>query len=151
MQPFRLAPGFSNDPVMRAAGARPDQRASEIRTFAAKTRGKRLDRQTGERPESDQLAPKVMTLIAEGRSYRWIARKLGISKNTVSDIVQRFRRQDSKPWKPLSIKEISLLFAGSAFPWWVAGGHAIEQFVGSAFRSHGDVDVLMLRRDSVAA
>ncbi|MDM6887003.1 helix-turn-helix domain-containing protein [Enterobacter asburiae] len=26
---------------------------------------------------------------AEGRSYRWIARELGISKNTVADIVQR--------------------------------------------------------------
>ncbi|MFB8482799.1 helix-turn-helix domain-containing protein [Klebsiella michiganensis] len=26
---------------------------------------------------------------AEGRSYRWIARELGISKNTVADIVKR--------------------------------------------------------------
>nr|WP_241379619.1 hypothetical protein [Klebsiella pneumoniae] len=28
---------------------------------------------------------------AEGRSYRWIARERGISKNTVADIVQRHR------------------------------------------------------------
>ncbi|MDH7804610.1 MULTISPECIES: recombinase family protein [unclassified Rhizobium] len=59
---------------------------------AAKARGKRLGRQTGERPKSDRLAPKVMALIAEGRSYRWIARDLGISKNTVGDIVNRERR-----------------------------------------------------------
>lgn len=58
---------------------------------AAKARGKALGRQTGERPKSDRLAPKVMSLIAEGRSYRWIARDLGISKNTVADIVQRNR------------------------------------------------------------
>jgi DNA-binding CsgD family transcriptional regulator len=32
-----------------------------------------------------------MTLNAEGRSYRWIARDLGISKNTVADIVKRNR------------------------------------------------------------
>ncbi|WP_286161622.1 helix-turn-helix domain-containing protein [Sinorhizobium sp. NFACC03] len=29
--------------------------------------------------------------MAEGRSYRWIARDLGISKNTVSDVVRRNR------------------------------------------------------------
>lgn len=58
---------------------------------AAKARGKKLGRQIGERPKSDRLAPKVMTLIAEGRSYRWIARDLGISKNTVAEIAKRNR------------------------------------------------------------
>ena len=58
---------------------------------AAKARGKKLGRQAGERPKSDRLASKVMTLNAEGRSYRWIARDLGISKNTVADIVKRNR------------------------------------------------------------
>ncbi|MGP4670100.1 recombinase family protein [Agrobacterium pusense] len=58
---------------------------------AAKARGKRLGRQTGERPKSDRLAPKVLALVAEGRSYRWIARDLGISKNTVVSIVHRNR------------------------------------------------------------
>lgn len=56
---------------------------------AAKARGKILGRQVGERPKSDRLAPKVMALIAEGRSYRWIARDLWISKNTVGDIAKR--------------------------------------------------------------
>jgi putative DNA-invertase from lambdoid prophage Rac len=58
---------------------------------AAKARGKKLGRQIGERPKSDRLAPKVMALVAEGRSYRWIARDLGISKNTVSDVAKRNR------------------------------------------------------------
>ena len=42
---------------------------------------------------SDRLAPKVMALIAEGRSYRWIARDLGISKNTVLAIAKRAQPQ----------------------------------------------------------
>ncbi|HLP68642.1 MAG TPA: recombinase family protein [Rhizobium sp.] len=56
---------------------------------AAKARGKKLGRQTGQRPKSDRLAPRVLAFVAEGRSYRWIARDLGISKNTVADIVKR--------------------------------------------------------------
>ena len=58
---------------------------------AARARGKKLGRQPGQRPKSDRLAPKVIELVAEGRSYRWIARELGISKNTVGEIVKRHR------------------------------------------------------------
>jgi len=58
---------------------------------AARARGKKLGRQPGQRPKSDKLAPKVLALIEEGRSYRWIARDLGISKNTVGAIVKRHR------------------------------------------------------------
>lgn len=60
---------------------------------AARARGKKLGRQPGQRPKSDKLAPKVLQAVAEGRSYRWIARDLGISKNTVTEIVKR-RRQN---------------------------------------------------------
>ena len=58
---------------------------------AAKARGKRLGRQPGQRPKSDRLAPKVLALVAERRSYRLIGRELGLSKNTVADIVKRNR------------------------------------------------------------
>lgn len=64
---------------------------------AAKARGKVLGRQKGERPKSDRLAPKVLALVAEKRSYRWIARDLGISKNTVAAIVQRDKVGPSLP------------------------------------------------------
>ena len=58
---------------------------------AAKARGKRLDRQPGHRPKSDRLASKVIALVAKGRSYRLIGREIGLSKNTVADIVKRHR------------------------------------------------------------
>lgn len=58
---------------------------------AAKARGKRLGRRPGERPKSDRLAPRVLALVVKGRSYRLIGRELGLSKNTVSEIVKRHR------------------------------------------------------------
>ena len=66
---------------------------------AAKARGKRLGRQPGQRPKSDRLGPKVLALVAAGRSYRLIGRELGLSKNTVTAIVKRTRaeRPSAKP------------------------------------------------------
>ena len=58
---------------------------------AAKARGARLGRQPGDRPKSDRLAPKVLALVAQGRSYRLIGRETGLSKNTVAEIVKRNR------------------------------------------------------------
>lgn len=58
---------------------------------AARARGRKLGRQVGTRPTSDKLAPKVIEAVDAGRSYRWIARDLGISKNTVTGIVRRHR------------------------------------------------------------
>ena len=59
---------------------------------AAKARGKLLGRQPGERPKSDRLRPKVLALIEQGRSYRLIGREVGLSKNTVAEIVKRSRQ-----------------------------------------------------------
>lgn len=59
---------------------------------AARARGKKLGRQPGQRPKADKFAPKVIQAVAEGRSYRWIARDLGISKNTVTEIIKRHRQ-----------------------------------------------------------
>ena len=58
---------------------------------AARARGRKLWRQPDQRPKSDRLAPRVLLLVGEGRSYRWIARDVGISKNTVGEIVKRDR------------------------------------------------------------
>jgi putative DNA-invertase from lambdoid prophage Rac len=58
---------------------------------AAKARGKRLGRRPGQRIKSDRLAPRVIRLVEAGGSYRKIARELGISKNTVTEIMKRHR------------------------------------------------------------
>ncbi|SDX81505.1 Resolvase, N terminal domain [Ruegeria halocynthiae] len=59
---------------------------------AARARGKKLGRQPGQRPKSDKLSPHVIQAVADGRSYCWIARDLGISKNTVTEIMKRHRQ-----------------------------------------------------------
>ena len=61
---------------------------------AAKACGRKLGRQPGQRPKSDRLAPKVLTLVTQGRSYRLIGREVGLSKNTVFAIVKRDRARD---------------------------------------------------------
>lgn len=60
-------------------------------------------------------------------------------------------REHLKPWQPLPPEDVGRLFAEAGFPWWIAGGHAIEQFAGRPLREHGDTDVLLLRRDRAAA
>jgi len=57
----------------------------------AKARGKKLGGQPGQRPKSDRLAPKVLALIAQDRSYHLVGREVGLSKNTVASIVKRTR------------------------------------------------------------
>lgn len=59
---------------------------------AARARGKKLGRQPGQRPKSDKVAEKVVNAVAMGRSYRWIAHDLAISKNTVLEIMKRHRQ-----------------------------------------------------------
>jgi hypothetical protein len=51
------------------------------------------------------------------------------------------------PWDPMTPAEVAALLGPLAAPWWVAGGWAIELFLGYTVRPHGDVDVLLLRRD----
>ena len=55
-----------------------------------------------------------------------------------------------KPWRPLNPLQVADLFCGAPFPSWIAGGFAIELAVGHSIRAHGDIDVLVLRRDHVA-
>jgi hypothetical protein len=53
----------------------------------------------------------------------------------------------SDTWQPLTIAEVRSRFASIDLPWWVAGGHAIDLFVGWVTRTHDDIDVEMFRSD----
>ncbi|MFG2812773.1 nucleotidyltransferase domain-containing protein [Streptomyces sp. NPDC048410] len=48
---------------------------------------------------------------------------------------------------PERSEEMATIFVKAGFPWWIAGGYAIELAVGRELRPHGDLDVLVLRRD----
>ena len=55
---------------------------------AARARGVLLGRQVGQRP-SDKKANSVLAMHRDGLSYRLIGRNVGLSKNTVMDIIRR--------------------------------------------------------------
>ncbi len=52
-------------------------------------------------------------------------------------------------WDPLTPQQVVDLFWASPVrpSWWIAGGYAIELFVGRSLRQHADIDVMILRRD----
>jgi hypothetical protein len=53
-------------------------------------------------------------------------------------------------WRPLIPSAIQSLFKDASFPWWIAGGWAIDLYLGHKTRHHEDIDVQVLRRDQSA-
>ncbi|GHO87374.1 nucleotidyltransferase domain-containing protein [Dictyobacter formicarum] len=53
-------------------------------------------------------------------------------------------------WQPWGPHEVAQLFAAVTVPWWIAGGWALDLFVGEQTREHDDIDVQFLRRDQQA-
>lgn len=56
---------------------------------------------------------------------------------------------DEHQWAPLSPHEVAELLADLTVPWWIAGGWAIDLFLGRQTRPHADVDVLVRRADQL--
>ena len=52
-----------------------------------------------------------------------------------------------RPWRP---REVAAFFASLHAPWWIAGGWAIDLFLGRQTREYEDIDVQILRRDQHA-
>ena len=53
-------------------------------------------------------------------------------------------------WDPLRPEDADVEFATWAAPWWVAGGWAIDLVLGRQTREHGDLDLVVLRRDQAS-
>lgn len=54
-------------------------------------------------------------------------------------------------WQPLPIAEVAQLFSGAPFTWGLAGGYAVEQFLGRSIREHGDIDIVIFRDEQQQA
>jgi len=50
-------------------------------------------------------------------------------------------------WSPLSVAAVQQLFYGAPFSWALAGGYAVEQFLGTCIRAHDDIDIIVFRDD----
>lgn len=51
------------------------------------------------------------------------------------------------PWEPLSPGDVAEMMTGVGVRWWIAGGFALEAFVGRSWRGHEDIDIGVLARD----
>jgi hypothetical protein len=56
---------------------------------------------------------------------------------------------DLGPWEPMMPAEVGDLLRSAACPWWIAGGWAIDLYLGRQTRVHSDIDVLVLRDDQL--
>jgi hypothetical protein len=50
-------------------------------------------------------------------------------------------------WEPLSVVEVQHLLRDAPFAWGLAGGYAVEQFLGTPIRAHDDIDIVVFRED----
>jgi hypothetical protein len=50
----------------------------------------------------------------------------------------------------IAVDRATRVLEGAAFPWWVAGGWALDLHLGSSIRPRKDVDLAILRRDQSA-
>jgi hypothetical protein len=54
---------------------------------------------------------------------------------------------ENSRWEPLTPQEVADLLRGSGFPWWIAGGWALDLFMGRQTRAHTDIEIALFRGD----
>lgn len=57
---------------------------------------------------------------------------------------------DENNWQPLTVTEVAKVFSEIKCDWAVAGGWAIDLFLGKQTRNHSDIDILIQRNDQMA-
>jgi hypothetical protein len=50
-------------------------------------------------------------------------------------------------WLPMTVAEVVQCFEHAPFRWGLAGGYAVEQFLGVPVRAHSDIDIVAFRTD----
>jgi hypothetical protein len=52
-------------------------------------------------------------------------------------------------WEPIAVEELIKILKNSRAPYWIAGGLAIDLFLGKTTRKHDDLDVAICRKDQL--
>ena len=55
---------------------------------------------------------------------------------------------DDAKWEPLTPQQVAELLRGVDAPWWIAGGWALDLFLGRQLRAHNDIDIAIFRSDA---
>lgn len=56
--------------------------------------------------------------------------------------------EEHHDWDPLTLDQAREVFGGAPFRWWVCGGIALELYAGRSWRSHGDLDIGIVRAEA---
>lgn len=59
-------------------------------------------------------------------------------------------RTDYDHWEPISVSDAVRIFAEIPAHWYIAGGWALDLYLGEQTREHGDIDILILREEQAA-
>jgi hypothetical protein len=54
-------------------------------------------------------------------------------------------------WRPTKPVEVQKWLRSLSVPWWIAGGWALDLFLGQVTRPHAEIDVGIFRRDTLIA
>lgn len=57
---------------------------------------------------------------------------------------------DPADWRPMSVAEVASVMRGAPCRWWIAGGWAIDLWLGRTTRVHADTDIAILTSDQLA-
>jgi len=60
-------------------------------------------------------------------------------------------RTDIYNWMPLSVSEVNEIFSDTPVKWCIAGGWALDLYLGKQSRTHDDIDVLLFRDEQLTA
>src|ERR1700694_1145532 len=123
---------------------------------------------SGDRPEDGDCHSICIALVEPSSAPRskesvtWHRRRPGVNcGNCVGEdpaandqvrprVPDDFAADDRGPWEALTVDQVATRLAAAPFPWWIAGGWAIDLFVGHQTRPHDDIDIVVLRRDQRA-
>ena len=50
-------------------------------------------------------------------------------------------------WEPLTTQQVAQLLRDAGVPWWIAGGWALDLFMGRQTRAHTDIEIAVFRQD----
>ena len=50
-------------------------------------------------------------------------------------------------WEPLTPEQVAGLMRGLEIPWWIAGGWALDLYLGHGSRAHNDIEIAVFRDD----
>lgn len=65
-------------------------------------------------------------------------------------VVPKEMKEEEHIWEPMSVEDAANLMSGVGVKWWIAGGWAIDLFLGRQTRTHHDIDILIRRDDQFA-